>query len=253
MWRKWILSLRVLRRVKEEYGEHNDTKIGEETNPFINQKKTKGRVQADVQRMSNEKRSKSPSADDDPQLYGGGFLLDDEAAQNLPEESELTVEIDNHVDGHERSNVKSCDASETEGTPTEKQSKGGERRFSARGSQSKPDNGSTSKRISPRNVSTTTPVGGSKLDDHKSVAKSRARRTPRDAANSRGTPSLSASQRGGFSEVTSGSEEEQSENSEFVLPAKKVRSATRKIGQRRSEGSVRRGRTRQSRRSVMQG
>ena len=75
LWRKWLMGLRVIQRVKEEYSNDADAHLKEEINPFTNKSKAKQayNAQADVIGSSNHEKLGS-----DNEVSGGGFIADDE-------------------------------------------------------------------------------------------------------------------------------------------------------------------------------
>lgn len=76
-WRKWLMGLRIIERVREEYGGDADAHIAEEMNPFTNPSKAKKVLQSDVQTSltPNEPLFSYP---DDKEGIGGGFLVNDD-------------------------------------------------------------------------------------------------------------------------------------------------------------------------------
>ncbi|KAH6676576.1 putative DNA repair protein rhp42 [Halenospora varia] len=105
MWRKFLMGLRIVKRVKEEYGEHGGEEI-DELNPWINKKKGKGddeHAEAQQRLMARkdednaggffpEGHNEEPEAhqssffpvaqpDDDDQ--GGGFVIEDHNEEPL--------------------------------------------------------------------------------------------------------------------------------------------------------------------------
>lgn len=76
-WRKWLTGLRIIQRVKEEYGgDAPDAYIAEEMNPFTNSSKAKKALQADSGKGSSPNGGLFPHADNEEDI-GGGFLADD--------------------------------------------------------------------------------------------------------------------------------------------------------------------------------
>ena len=103
------MGLRIIERVRKEYGGDTDAHIAEEMNPFTNPSKVKKALQPDVATGStpnggplsyaDDKEGIGGGflADDDDDLNGGGFLSDDEV-EVLRKEGELTIE-DERVPG----------------------------------------------------------------------------------------------------------------------------------------------------------
>lgn len=98
-WRKWLMGLRVIQRVRVEYGGMRDAHVREEMNPFTNQK----RVQANQdhgseQTLQNEDSDKGGNdrdvdlsvADEDTTIEGGGFLLEDEEEMDVKQTQNTT-------------------------------------------------------------------------------------------------------------------------------------------------------------------
>ena len=76
-WRKLLMGLRIIERVREEYGGGAEAHIAEEMNPFTNPSRTKKALQADT--VTNTALSRGPfSYADDIEDIGGGFLADDD-------------------------------------------------------------------------------------------------------------------------------------------------------------------------------
>ena len=105
-WRKWLMGLRIIQRVREEYGQDADAHMKEEMNPFTNQnKKQKGQPgpSAVADGESKQREDMAGHADED---MGGGFIPNEnfEGGDFLPEghdeeeiphkKSELTIEDD---------------------------------------------------------------------------------------------------------------------------------------------------------------
>lgn len=71
------MGLRIIERVREEYGGDTDAHIAEEMNPFTNPSKVKKALQVDVE--TGLTRNGGPlSYADDKEGTGGGFLADDD-------------------------------------------------------------------------------------------------------------------------------------------------------------------------------
>lgn len=75
-WRKWLMGLRIIERVREAYGGDADAHIAEEMNPFTNPSKAKKAQHADERIGSPPTQGIIPHADDDGDV-GGGFLAND--------------------------------------------------------------------------------------------------------------------------------------------------------------------------------
>ena len=75
MWRKFLMGLRIVERVQEEYGGDADAHIKEEMNPF-----TKKNIISKQSRSGSlgDPQSNGKSARPDSDELGGGFLLEDE-------------------------------------------------------------------------------------------------------------------------------------------------------------------------------
>ena len=71
MWRKWLLGLRVLKRVDEEYGGEDLATVKDDVNPFINQRKAI--IATDQLKSSMHDRS---PAKGEGSSGAGGFLLE---------------------------------------------------------------------------------------------------------------------------------------------------------------------------------
>ena len=102
-WRKWLMGLRIIQRVREEYGQDADAHMKEEMNPFTNQNKKKKSSRADAHNESKQTEDVDSTAHED---MGGGFLAEDdfEGGGFLPEgheeeiphqQTELTIEDHN--------------------------------------------------------------------------------------------------------------------------------------------------------------
>ena len=102
-WRKWLMGLRIVQRVREEYGQDADAYMKEEMNPFTNQNKRKRATPVEASEESKQKEDVISHPNED---MGGGFLAEDdfEGGGFLPEghdeeeiphrKSELIVEAD---------------------------------------------------------------------------------------------------------------------------------------------------------------
>lgn len=82
-WRKWLMGLRIVQRVREEYGGDADAHVREEMNPFTNQNRVRKTQRADG--------GEPPVKESSPSIYKGedmegGFLGDDDMGGGfLPE------------------------------------------------------------------------------------------------------------------------------------------------------------------------
>lgn len=140
------MGLRIIERVREEYGGDADAHIAEEMNPFTNPSKAKKALQGDAGTHLTPKNGASSYANDRESI-GGGFLVDDDTHDDdlggggfLPEghdevkvprrAGELTIEDEGGPVNSDRLNgclptnskVTSCGPSDTdhsEGTLTE--------------------------------------------------------------------------------------------------------------------------------------
>ena len=100
-WRKWLMGLRIIERVREEYGGDADAHIKEGMNPFTNQSRSKKDTQCDGQ-MDHTPSGKRPMDNDnehmsggfllDKDMRGGGFLAEGHDEELLEGKYELTVE-----------------------------------------------------------------------------------------------------------------------------------------------------------------
>lgn len=74
-WRKFLMGLRIVERMKAEYGGDAHSHLKEEMNPFTNQKKLKKqKEQPQEETRPDDKVSKYEDEDED---MAGGFLVDD--------------------------------------------------------------------------------------------------------------------------------------------------------------------------------
>ena len=73
------MGLRIIQRVREEYGGDADAHIAEEMNPFTNPSKPKQVLQADTGMDSTSIRDLFSHVDDTEDV-GGGFLVDDDGS-----------------------------------------------------------------------------------------------------------------------------------------------------------------------------
>ncbi|MCJ1452129.1 hypothetical protein MMC28_002471 [Mycoblastus sanguinarius] len=126
-WRKWLMGLRIIERVREEYGGDADAHLKEEMNPFTNQSKAKKAPRTDIESKGQSNGGMLDYVDEDVEgdllaedtiesggflvgedIEGGGFLVDEdiEGGGFLPEghdeeelphsKSELTIENERH-------------------------------------------------------------------------------------------------------------------------------------------------------------
>ena len=100
-WRKWLMGLRIVQRVREEYGQDADAHMKEEMNPFTNQNKKKKGSRADAHSelkqtedtdsYAHENMGGGFFAEDD--FEGGGFLPEGHDEEKVPhQQTELTIE-----------------------------------------------------------------------------------------------------------------------------------------------------------------
>lgn len=88
-WKIWLSGLRVLQRVRKDYGGDTDAQIAEEANPFTNVKKKA--LQADTGTGSiSEGGPFSYSNEED---IGGGFLANDDDLGDFSPEGSDAVEV----------------------------------------------------------------------------------------------------------------------------------------------------------------
>ena len=104
IWRRWLMGLRIVRRVRVEYGADADAHHKEEMNPFTNQTKAKRSprsnrelesTQHDVAIESYNHRDNGGGfpADDENHMLGGGFFLEGHDEENITQSrAELTIE-----------------------------------------------------------------------------------------------------------------------------------------------------------------
>jgi len=122
-WRKFLMGLRIVERVRDEYGGDADAHVKDELNPFTNQNK--------VQRTRKEQHNGTVTGEaanhveedmgggfipDDADISGGGFLPDDDEA---PQEDASSGAIESLPNGDEDKEPASDDAEliiENEGT-----------------------------------------------------------------------------------------------------------------------------------------
>ena len=83
-WRKWLMGLRIVQRVREEYGQDADAHMKEEMNPFTNQNKKKHTPAIHAGELPQQQDYVTAHPDEDT---GGGFIAEDnfEGGGFLPE------------------------------------------------------------------------------------------------------------------------------------------------------------------------
>ena len=100
-WRRWLMGLRIIQRVREEYGQDADAHMKEEMNPFTNQNKKKKGSRADADSQFKQKEDVDSYANDDmaggflaeDDFEGGGFLPEAHDEEEIPhKQTELTIE-----------------------------------------------------------------------------------------------------------------------------------------------------------------
>ena len=74
-WRKWLMGLRIIQRVKEEYGNDAEAHLKEEMNPFTNKSKAKKELKADAQSHASSRQEEPEHVVDE--TSAGGFMVDD--------------------------------------------------------------------------------------------------------------------------------------------------------------------------------
>lgn len=84
-WRKWLMGLRVICRVKEEYGHDFEAHVKESTNPFTNQNKASRRSEHDHDfedlegghaTTPDERPDAQNLSSNEDASFGGGFLVE---------------------------------------------------------------------------------------------------------------------------------------------------------------------------------
>ena len=75
-WRKLLMGLRIIQRVREEYGSDADAHIVEEMNPFTNPSRAKKALQAENGTASKPKPG--PFSNGNEEDTGGGFFADED-------------------------------------------------------------------------------------------------------------------------------------------------------------------------------
>lgn len=115
-WRKWLMGLRIVQRVREEYGGDADAHMKEEMNPFTNQSRAKSALKI---RPEPEAVQESEAVDQSDEDMAGGFLADTaiegggffaeghDEEEVLQQQSELTI-----VEDGEHPNEQSIPANE---------------------------------------------------------------------------------------------------------------------------------------------
>lgn len=78
-WRKLLMGLRIIERVREEYGGDADANLAEELNPFTNTSRAKKALQAETSTNAVLSRGPFAFADDEDEDIGGGFLVNDDS------------------------------------------------------------------------------------------------------------------------------------------------------------------------------
>ncbi len=93
-WRKWLMGLRIIQRVREEYGGDADTDAHkEETNPFTNHSRAKKALQINAEQDCSQHDGRFGGDDEN---MGGGFIAEDDMASGgfFPsgqDEAEITL------------------------------------------------------------------------------------------------------------------------------------------------------------------
>lgn len=75
-WRKWLMGLRIIQRVREEYGGDADAHVKEDINPFTNQSKAVKLPQIDAEHEPVRYGEAAEGGDDED--GGGGFIAEDD-------------------------------------------------------------------------------------------------------------------------------------------------------------------------------
>ncbi|KAL9636754.1 MAG: hypothetical protein Q9164_002633 [Protoblastenia rupestris] len=110
-WRKWLMGLRIIQRVKEEYGNDAEAHMKEDMNPFTNQNQAK--KASKLQSLEEEPLKPEETvvdvdtgggfiSDDANDLGGGGFRLEaSEEGTMAHDETALRIEVDRPLaNGH---------------------------------------------------------------------------------------------------------------------------------------------------------
>ena len=95
-WRKWLMGLRIVQRVKEEYGGDDDSHLKEEMNPFTNQSKVRRRKHVE---SAPQGKQEAQVAVKDDKVMSGGFVIDGEDLGGggfLPEDYNEEEEAQHH-------------------------------------------------------------------------------------------------------------------------------------------------------------
>jgi len=113
-WRKFLMGLRIVERVRDEYGGGADAHLKEELNPFTNQMKVQRTRKEQHNGTATRKAANHVEEDtgggfilDDADILGGGFLLDDDEA---PQEDASSGAIEFPPNGDEDEEPASDDA-----------------------------------------------------------------------------------------------------------------------------------------------
>ncbi len=102
-WRKWLMGLRIVQRVREEYGEDADAHMKEEMNPFTNRSKATKATRVDAPQNVDQGGEASNHIGEDlgggffvqDDFGGGGFLPEGHDEEELPQrKDELIIEDD---------------------------------------------------------------------------------------------------------------------------------------------------------------
>ena len=100
MWRKWLMGLRIIERVREDYGGDATFHMKEGSNPFTNQgkaRRSKSKVELESVGLPEPVREEHDENTDggflpDDDVGGGGFLLEGHEEETSRPEIELEVE-----------------------------------------------------------------------------------------------------------------------------------------------------------------
>ena len=105
-WKKWLMGLRIVQRVREEYGGDAGAQMKEEMNPFTNQNKDKITSQVIAQADAAVTGRNDGGIDKDATSFasghdadgGGGFFLEEDERGDIYEgKRELTLEVEKHT------------------------------------------------------------------------------------------------------------------------------------------------------------
>lgn len=101
-WRKWLMGLRIIQRVREEYGGDADAHVKEDINPFTNQSKAVKLPQIDAEHEPVRYGEAAEGGDDEDggggfiaedDTFGGGFFPEGHEEEEVPRgKPELTIE-----------------------------------------------------------------------------------------------------------------------------------------------------------------